>query len=240
MIELVDCSGFQPTTIDWKKVAGAGISGVIVKATDGLGSPDPHFGAHCAGAKSAGLLRSAYHFLRVRHGRPQDAVAQADEFCDAYLAQGCELIPALDCEDGGKDTENTKATPDEWLAAIRAFIATTVARVGCRPMIYSYPWWWRSLGETVAQADDLALCPLWIADYAGHTTPIVLRPWTDWVLWQFSEASTVAGIPGHVDQSSSREPLSELVRDTSASAAVQTARDERGVTGPLVGEPPVV
>lgn len=233
MLEGLDVSGFQPTTIDWGKVAASGVSFVIVKATDGLGSPDPHFAAHVAGASAAGLRCGAYHYLHPRHGKPQDAAAQADEFADRYLGAGCELVPAVDCEDTG----NEGVTPAEWLEAIRACTAQLEVRVGCKPMLYSYPAFWASLGPTLAGATDLAACMLWWAQY-GVSAPHTPAPWAPKLpaVWQYTDKGVVPGVPGHVDRSCSWLELPDLVRPNSAAAALQTMRDERSVTGPLAGD----
>ena len=50
--------------IDWPKVRATGQRFVFVKATEGSFYSDPTFDDNWLGAKSAGLLRGAYHFFR--------------------------------------------------------------------------------------------------------------------------------------------------------------------------------
>lgn len=199
MIEGIDISNAQPLGIDWKAVKASGITFAYAKASEGTGYIDPKFSHHVAGAKAAGLLTGAYHYLRVRAGKLQDADKQADGFCDVYLAAGCELLPMLDCEPTG----NAGATPAEWLAAIRMWVDRIRTRLGCDPVLYTYPGFWAGLGKTVATSDVAAL-KLWIAHYTPAPHPTVPLPWKTWTVWQYAADAGVIGqvngVPGHVDR----------------------------------------
>ena len=50
--------------IDWPKVRAAGQRYVFIKASESTFYKDPTFDDNWFGAKSAGLLRGAYHFFR--------------------------------------------------------------------------------------------------------------------------------------------------------------------------------
>ena len=54
--------------IDWVKLAGAGQSFGIAKATEGVTFVDPMFQANWTAIKAAGLVRGAYHFFRPASG----------------------------------------------------------------------------------------------------------------------------------------------------------------------------
>lgn len=58
----IDVSRWQGS-IDWKQVREAGISFVFIKASQGSSLEDPKFAENVQGAKAAGLLVGAYHFL---------------------------------------------------------------------------------------------------------------------------------------------------------------------------------
>lgn len=51
--------------IDWPKVRAAGQRFVFAKASEGETYADPTFDDNWEGARSAGLLRGAYHFIRA-------------------------------------------------------------------------------------------------------------------------------------------------------------------------------
>ena len=64
--------------IDWPKVRATGQRYVFVKATEGITYKDSTFKFNWSGAKTAGLLRGAYHFFRCN----VDAKKQADYFIE--------------------------------------------------------------------------------------------------------------------------------------------------------------
>ena len=79
--------------IDWPKVRATGQRFVFAKATEGIVYKDDTFKDNWFGAKSAGLLRGAYHFFRCN----VDAKKQADYFIDFVKAvkDDGELLPSL-------------------------------------------------------------------------------------------------------------------------------------------------
>lgn len=133
----VDVSRYQGF-INWSAVAAAGIQFVFIKASEGQTVVDPRFSVNWTGAKSAGILRGAYHFFRPAIP-PQ---AQAENFLT--LLQGvdpAELAPVLDLELRKLDgTDAWDAIPlsqrgglaVEWLTAIEQSL-------GRRPMVYLSP-----------------------------------------------------------------------------------------------------
>ena len=66
--------------IDWPKVRAAGQRYVFIKASEGDYYADPTFDENWRGAKTAGLLRGAYHFFRANI----DARKQANKFIKRY------------------------------------------------------------------------------------------------------------------------------------------------------------
>lgn len=94
--EILDLASFQHpnnAAIDWAQVKAAGITGVIVKLTEGTGYVNAPWGAEdVAGAKAAGVLVAGYLFLHPN----EDPVAQAEW----YLAHGGADLAgvAVDCE----------------------------------------------------------------------------------------------------------------------------------------------
>lgn len=228
MVEGIDISNAQPANIDWQAVKAVGITFMYAKASEGTHYVDPKFTHHVAGARAAGLLAGAYHYLRVRPGQPQDADQQADGFCDAYLKAGCELLPMLDCEPTG----NNGATPNEWLAAIRMFVAKVQQRLGCDPLLYTYPGFWGTLGRAV-ETPDMAALKLWIAHYTTAPQPIVPAPWKSWTAWQYAADAgvigVVNGVPGHVDRDKVAD-ISVLMRPAAPQPGTDNSTTDAGVS----------
>jgi GH25 family lysozyme M1 (1,4-beta-N-acetylmuramidase) len=208
--EFIDVSAFQaPAGIDWPRVRGAGIAGVIAKATDGQGSPDAAFLRHVDGAHAAGLPCGAYHYARIRDGA-QDCTAQAREFASRYRAGGCELLPALDFEPDGQP----HVPAATWRTFVLDLANAVTQELSCRPLIYSFPAFWLSLAPD--QAPELEMYRLWVATYAA--APATMPPWGGaWTLWQYTDHGAVAGIPGNVDRSRTRGGLVDLWRVPPAS-----------------------
>lgn len=87
---IIDIAGWQHPNgapIDWGKVKAAGIVGVIVKATQGVGFVNGFYHGDIAGAKAAGLLTGAYHFA-------DPATGTITEECDHFASViGDEDLP---------------------------------------------------------------------------------------------------------------------------------------------------
>ena len=115
--------------IDWPKVRATGQRYVFVKATEGDFYADPTFHDNWRGAKSAGLLRGAYHFFRCN----VDPKKQATKFIDYVksMNDNGELPPVLDLE------SNDGQTKDKVLSRVKTWIDLVEAAFGRKPIIYS-------------------------------------------------------------------------------------------------------
>jgi GH25 family lysozyme M1 (1,4-beta-N-acetylmuramidase) len=161
-------------TIDWKKVAGAGVEFAFIKATESTNYVDDTFAANWKNAKQAGVLRGAYLYLQPGNGK-----AQADKFLKTLGSDYGELPPVADLEQSGVSPADLKA----WLKEVEA-------KTGRKPMIYTSPGYWSGFGGG-SQFKDY---PLWIAHW-GVNCPTVPSTWKSWAFWQYAgESSTV--IPG--------------------------------------------
>src|SRR5574340_1799825 len=115
--------------IDWSKVRATGQRFVLVKATEGISYVDPTFDDNWSGAKTAGLLRGAYHFFHPN----ADPGKQADCYINAVKANGGpgELPPIIDIETtDGQTNARIISRAKAWLDRVQ----TAFNR---KPMIYS-------------------------------------------------------------------------------------------------------
>ncbi|HWQ74699.1 MAG TPA: GH25 family lysozyme [Syntrophomonas sp.] len=180
----IDISSYQPS-VDFTKVAAAGIEVVYIKATEGTGYTNPYLKTHAAAAQAASLKVGFYHYMTPKSAA--NAVEQAKYFINTIngLAYDCKLT--LDLEVTGnldKATLNTVA---------KAFLEQVAALTETTPVLYSYT----SFIKTYL-TKDLTTYPLWVADYRSGA-PGVNSVWTDWIGWQYSSTGAVAGINGNVD-----------------------------------------
>jgi lysozyme len=188
----IDVSHFQGE-VDWDAVAAAGVRFAFIKATEGLEDVDPRFASNWEGSRAAGLLRGAYHFLHPN----LDARQQAAHFLAVVALDDDALPPALDVE------VTNGVAPAALTACIRTWLGTVEAALGCKPVVYTDPSFWRTnVGA------DLGAYPLWLACYAA--TPEIPASWPSWTFWQHSQSGTVSGIAGPVDLDTCRLTLDGL------------------------------
>jgi lysozyme len=175
----IDVSGYQ-TSVDWQRLAAAGLSFAFIKATEGSALVDHRFAENWAEAKSAGVLRGAYHFFR-----PQlDAASQAQLFL-AQLQDRGELPPVLDVE-----LANDVA-PAQIINGVKAWLELVSASLG-RPLLYTMPGFWDTLPHDpwfAANAD------LWVAHW-GVQTPALVNGFSSWRFWQFTNKASLSGTAG--------------------------------------------
>jgi GH25 family lysozyme M1 (1,4-beta-N-acetylmuramidase) len=169
---------------------------MFTKATQGTGFVDSKFSTHWAGAKKAGLLRGAYHYLTVG----QDPIRQADLFLSTLGNDPGELPPVLDLE--GKYNET--ATNKQILGAAKTWLDHVEQSSGHKAIIYSAYYFLRdrvsmpNVGGAPSWAKNY---PLWIAQYLNHPAtendlPLQPKGWQDWKFWQHSEKGMLDGITG--------------------------------------------
>jgi GH25 family lysozyme M1 (1,4-beta-N-acetylmuramidase) len=196
--------------IDWPKVRAAGQRFVFVKATEGVSYKDPTFGGNWAGAKSAGLLRGAYHFYRCN----VDAKKQAGHFIDYVrsMEDDGELPPILDLE------TNDGMGRDKIVPAVKSWLDRVEAAFGKKPMIYSGKYFLQDYftlpgGGPPSWAKDY---PLWLAQYPGQyvegSNPYLPKGWFTWTFWQYSDKGVVIGINASVDMNVFNGRLEELYK----------------------------
>ncbi len=180
-VEGIDISRYQ-AQVDWQAVLAADFDFAYIKASEGEMHLDPMFYENWASAKTAGVVRGAYHFFRAN----LDPTLQADNFTKhAELLPG-DLPPVLDVEtlDGASRTE--------LITRMRTWLYLTEIRTGARPIIYTnLSFYYRHLA---GHFDDYKF---WIARY-GDRKPS-LAAGTDIQFWQYGDRGRVDGISGLVD-----------------------------------------
>ena len=183
--------------IDWPKVRAAGQRFTFVKASEGDGYLDPTFDDNWRGAKSAGLLRGAYHFFRAN----ADAKKQANKFIDYVKSMNDdgELPPVLDLE-----THDGQGR-DKIIARARTWLELVEGAFHRKPILYSGQYFLQDYfseagGGPPAWAKDYSL---WLAQYPNQYAPGMQpglpRGWFKWTFWQYSEKGRVNGINADVD-----------------------------------------
>lgn len=181
----IDVSRYQHN-ISWTAVANMKVNDVklgfaFIKATEGSTSRDPKFKRNWEQAKTAGIVRGAYHFFIST----RDGAAQAKNFISTVPMLPGDLPPVLDVENKGKASATQLRTEmKEWLDMVENTYHV-------RPIIYTYVSFYDKYLK--GYFDDY---PLWVAHYLQPEKPRIGR---DWVFWQHSESGHVDGIVHKVD-----------------------------------------
>ena len=197
----VDVASYQHPggkSINWPKVAKAGIQFAAIKATEGTYYRNPFALTDLAQARAAGLAVMAYAFaIPNGDGGASSPVAQADYLVN-YLASAGGPVPPimLDTEYNPYGAECYGLSTAAMVRWIARFSAEVQAKTGQEPIIYGpVPWWRLCTGGTAA----FAQFPLWVPDYTTATHPRITPGWTNWQFWQYSSAGTVRGIDARRD-----------------------------------------
>jgi lysozyme len=177
----VDVSVYDGT-VDWTQVKASGRAFAIAKATEGATLKDGQFPTNWPAMKSAGIVRSAYHFFHC----DSDPSTQASFFLGVMgaLAPG-DLPPSLDFEDTTTCTASTGiAMAIEWLDAV-------ASATGTLPILYTSVNVLSNFQNTQSLAGH---AQLWVAS-RGVTCPDLPAPFTAWSFWQYSLTGTAPGLP---------------------------------------------
>jgi lysozyme len=223
-LEGVDVSGYD-ATIDWTSVKASGRVFAIAKATEGSTIVDAEFANNWAAMKTAGVVRSAYHFFHCS----SDPVTQANFFLGVMgtLEPG-DLPPSLDFEDTTTCAASTGiAMAIQWLDAV-------AAQTGTLPIIYTSVNVLSQFTNTQALAGH---AQLWVAS-RGVTCPNLPMPYSEWIIWQYSLMGTVPGIPasnGAVDLDQFNGDMSALLALTVGGSSSTSSS-----TSSTSGAPPCV
>lgn len=178
---VVDISHYQPEP-DWQALKGAGIVGVILKATEGTSYVDPTFDWRWTAAEDAGLAVSSYHFLH--HGSIQD---QMEHYLNVVQpGEGERLV--IDFEDQACDVADLQQAIELLWESDEGYELTVYGGSSF-------------LKDCVKGCNDvLRQTSLWIAHYTSAAQPSwPTETWPTWSLWQYTDSARVAGIDGPVD-----------------------------------------
>lgn len=196
----IDVSHWQGN-IDWKRVKASGQQFVFIKATEGKSYRDKQFLNNVNGARAAGLLVGAYHFVNAVN--VADAKLEAAHFVDRVQEAGgvarFDLPPVMDYENNPGNLSKSALN-----SVALAFLQEVERISGRKPIVYT--------GNSFAQNFTAALSSydLWIARYSNTRVPDDAPAWKQWDFWQYTDAGQVSGINGGVDLNVYNGTLDEL------------------------------
>jgi len=185
----IDVSRYQGK-IDWASVRAAGTDFAFIKATEGGDYIDPRFAENWEGARRAGVMRGAYHF--VYWCRPGDQ--QAEWFRRNVPNEPDALPPVLDVEwNPDSRTCKQKISRPAALQMIRTILHAMEQHTGKRPIIYTDINFHRDILE-----GELLEYPHWVRSTAAE--PEHRYDNRRWTMWQYTTTGRLPGITGDVDR----------------------------------------
>jgi len=201
LVHGVDVSVYEPN-VDWRALRTQGFKFALIRATSSTGYVDPKFAEHWAGAREAGILRGAYHYLFGG----QDAKKQAELFIATVGSDKGELPPIVDLEDAyNEDVPNKKL-----ISTCKAFLDIIEGAFGRTPMVYSRKTYLEPRVSIQGKAPDWAKdYELWVAQYPFEFNPASMpnvnmpkQPagWKDWKFWQYSESAILEGVTDEINR----------------------------------------
>lgn len=186
----VDVSKYQGT-IDWEKVADAGIKFAIIRVGGrGYGQSGKLFSdemaqKNYADAKAAGLQIGAYFFSQAVS--VEEAEAEADFALEQIKDWELDLPVVFDWE-FISETARTADTDGKTVTACAAAFCDRILAAGKQAMLYVRP------EASMLNLEELAQYPCWVALYSDTMD----YPYS-FTMWQYTKTGKVAGINGNVD-----------------------------------------
>lgn len=155
----------------------------VIKSTEGADWVAHSFKRNFAEAKRCGIVRGAYHFLRL-----SDIDGQIKNFIDHTVLEPGDLPPVLDME---LDNREMRRHADKACEYAHKWLEAMEKHYGVRPILYTYDSYYNSYlkGKGFDKYD------FFIARYNPVTQPRV--PHLE--IWQFSEVGKAGGISRNVD-----------------------------------------
>lgn len=195
------------------------------KVSEGATGADMTWKVNRDRLRAVGIPVGGYHFYRHSATPQQNADNFVRNYGDPTL---CALPPCLDAEDPA-----VRCSPTQVADELAAFLVNVEGRLGRTAMVYTGAWWWTPHCEP---RPLFANRPLWVSGYSARAP--IPKPWTDYAMWQYTDAGTVPG-GGVFDMSRTTEvALRQLLRInvTTVTAPPSTPVLMIGDHGPHVAE----
>lgn len=207
---------YQKIDVDFAKVAAAGHSFVIVKATEGTGYVNALFAKHWKAIPQHGMMRGAYHFGRWEYDK---ARAEAEHFVKTIGSLGIDdMSPILDLEwlraknpnaPGITEAEKKRRlahaaliksrTPDQIVDWTVAFLERVEELTERWPMLYTGPSFYKYKCKPARNGSRLRDWRYWCVDYDVPPGKCDFAPWDRWTLHQYTGHGICPGVQGDCD-----------------------------------------
>ncbi len=172
--------------IDWSAARNDMVDYAFIRARQGE-FPDAKFSANWAGARAAGILRSAYIYVDFNKDVEESTNLFLADFTGDY--KSFDLPPLILCEAEGATSEAYRLN---WLQLCVGLIE---AEIGVKPIIATGTLFWSG---SMGNSDAFTEHPLMIRHYTTAIVPTFPSAWHNWAFWNYTGTGTVNGITGDV------------------------------------------
>jgi GH25 family lysozyme M1 (1,4-beta-N-acetylmuramidase) len=198
----VDVSSDQGTSINWADVAAGGYNFASIKSTEGNYYVDPDYAADAKAAVAAGMYIAPYHFANPPKSTGAAQAEYAYTNTGDYKVGGQYLPMVLDIEydpyaSANHTNECYGLSASAMVSWISSFVNEATTLTGAAPIIYTTQDWWATCTDDSAKFTS---DPLWVAAYSSGDPGTLPYGWSTWAMWQYTSDGTVNGISGDVDE----------------------------------------
>ena len=182
-LEILDISAWNGN-VDWKKVAGSGIYGVILRVAASSVVRDTKLPANIEGVKKYGIPYGIYIYSYAEnYSEGVDYANYTKELMDEF-----DIHPTLGIFLDLESNNDTKFMgPTEYTAVVKGFLSVIP-----EAEVYTYTYY----AETALNTPYIRNKITWIADYRGYVGYT-----GNYRMWQYTEEGRNPGVNGDVDRS---------------------------------------
>ncbi len=189
-INIIDVSSYQKfPNWDFIKKQCPNLTGVYVKASEGVNAPDSGFEKRATDVVNSGLQLGFYHFATLNNADVvADAKAEAAYFLKITAKFKTSLPFALDIE-----VPKHTLKPEQVQLYISTFLDALKA-AGKDYCLYSYQPW---LDANLPKTHPFGTVKLWLESYTTkYKTP---KGWVNTWLWQYTGSGVITNVIGKFD-----------------------------------------
>lgn len=207
----VDASFAEKMTLqNWKALRNDhGIRFAFIKISQGNTIRDVEREIGWQGTQAAKILRGGYHYYIFSESPESQAKFFLEQMSDLETRWGkAELPHVVDVEDAENPGIVSGQIPAETgIRDLKQFLKIVEEKSGRKPIVYSYPAFWRN---EMKNTDAFKAHPLWMAYYAdgSEDNPNLLEliaskkyprralfgRWKDWTFWQYTSSGYFDGV----------------------------------------------
>ena len=188
MEKVIDISGHQNYELDYDSLKEFGVTGIIVKISEGQSRFEPTFINQINSAIDHGFKVGIYHFSHASN------ISEADQEMDFLISLIQEYLNGQTPELGiWIDVESDSMTSESYdITDTVLHMIYRLNELGLFAGIYSYYSWLSKESESRINIDIIpSYIPLWVAQYSSKNDLLLENPNLNIELWQYTDRALI-------------------------------------------------